>query len=102
MSRLGRRLFLTLPDSRRLFGIGGIVRLPKWAPPLLNRYIAAPGTGRLGPAHFWEIGSSPETRMKAILAVLGRHYGDIRVERFALNPYHVSFSAIRRSGAGVG
>ena len=101
MSRLGRRLFLTIPDSRRVFGIGGIVRLPKWAPFILNRYVAVPGNGRVGPAHFWEIGSSPGTSMEVIETTLGRYYRDIRSERFALNPYHVSFSATRRDDAST-
>lgn len=95
LSRLGRRLFITVPDCRRAFGFGGILRLPKWGPALVNRYLQTSWAKGIAPAHFWEIGSSAETGPKNVQETLGRHYTGVRTGRFALNPYHVWFTGVR-------
>lgn len=99
MSTVGRRLYLTIPDCRRVFGFGGVLRLPKWAPPLLNRYVETSSTIGIARSHYWEIGSSPETSAKNIRSILEKYYTDVQSERFALNPYHVRFSGICRSSS---
>ena len=96
MAGSGRRLFLTIPDCRRVFGFGGILRLPKWAPGLLNRYVETPWAGPLGKAHFWEIGSTPRSSKRNILRILEKYYTNVRTARFALNPYHVCFTGTSR------
>jgi hypothetical protein len=88
---LGKRLFLTLPNYRKRFGVGGILRFPKMRPFLFNWGIdLALGKG-LPDQHFWEVGFSAETRRSAIEDILRREYRGVTSGRFATNPYHVYF-----------
>ena len=88
----GDRLFLTLPNGYRSFGLGGIANIPKLGPRKVDLNFNTGWRRRLdkGP-HFWEVGSTRECSRRALLKRLRRRYSDVTTGRFALNPYHVYF-----------
>lgn len=90
---VGRRLYLTLPNYKRVFGLSGFLRLPKFAPALVEAEIEIPIRKSLDKEHFWEVGSSPLTTRKEIVKRLGRFYPRVDTGRYGLNPYHLSFQA---------
>ncbi|MXP40270.1 methyltransferase domain-containing protein [Altererythrobacter soli] len=85
---LGRRLFLTLPNYRKTFGLGGVLRLPKVPPKPWSLTFDLPGRKALADAHFWEVGSAPTCSNSAIVQELRKHYSAVSAGRFALNRYH--------------
>lgn len=85
---LGDRLFLTLPNNRKSFGLGGLWRMPKVKEIPVSLAIDFPSRKALPPEHFWEVGYSPETSNGAIVRELRKHYGTVVSGRFALNRYH--------------
>ena len=90
-AKLSDKLFLTLPVYGVKFGIGGFfaVRYRRrwfswWRVSSAFKY-------EMPPMHFWELGSQRETRLRAITAILQRHYRDVKTDFFKLNPYHRYF-----------
>ena len=95
LSDAGNRLFMTLPNYKRAFGVGALIKFP-WLPRIpIGAYvnIKAPKTLE-GTAHFWEVGSYNYCTKKAIVAELKRLYSSVSTGQFAFNPYHLSFYAV--------
>ncbi len=89
---LGDRLFLTLPNSYRAWGVSGLTFLPKLGGRLFDLNFNFPSKHTLaGGPHFWEVGHSPACSRKAIVNRLRQRYPTVRSGRFALNPYHMWF-----------
>lgn len=89
---LGRRLFLTLPNSYRSWGFSGFSFLPKLGARLYDLNLDIPWKRPIaGGPHFWEVGYSAECSRTAIVKRLRKRYPSVRSGRFALNPYHVWF-----------
>lgn len=92
LRELGGRLFLTLPNSYRAWGISGLIFLPKLAGRLLDFNLSIPWKRPIaGGPHFWEVGHCADCSRAAIVQRLRQRYGQVRSGRFALNPYHVWF-----------
>jgi SAM-dependent methyltransferase len=89
----GSRLYLTLPNYKRVFGLGGFLRLPKLSPTIFGAQIELGIRKPLDKEHFWEVGSSSMTTRKEILNTLGKFYSHVNTRRYGLNPYHLSFQA---------
>ncbi len=89
----GKRLYLTLPNSYRTFGIGGFLRLPKLPLRRFDAQIELPLRKSMPKEHFWEVGSSAETDKREIRKRLLKYYNRVDVRRDALNPYHIAFTA---------
>lgn len=88
----GQRLFLTLPNANRSFGIGGFWFIPGFGARRLDLSFDIPLTHKLeGGPHFWEVGYSNECSVRAIKLKLERRYKNVKAGRFTLNPYHVFF-----------
>ena len=90
---IGRRLYLTLPNYRYVFGIGGIFNWILGNPLAVDARIEFPGARKLDREHFWELGSTRETSKRNIRRVLGRYYRVVEVSRYLMNPYHIAFYA---------
>lgn len=88
---LGARLFMTLPNSFRAWGISGLAFLPKLNGTIFDLVFNIPWKRPLTEAHFWEVDDTPECTRKAIVKHLRHRYTSVRTGRFALNPYHVWF-----------
>lgn len=91
---LSDQLYLTLPSYSRSYGLGGLIRLPK-----INKkfqlHLNLPINKKLDKEHFWEVGSEAESSKKNIINILNNYYGNVTFERYAVNPYHLSFSCRR-------
>ncbi|TPG12971.1 class I SAM-dependent methyltransferase [Sphingomonas koreensis] len=85
---LGDRLFLTLPNNRKSFGLSGILRFPKMRPKPWSFSFDLPRKKPLPPEHFWEIGHSTASSEATVLRELRKHYGSVKAGRFTLNRYH--------------
>lgn len=85
---LGDRLFLTLPNYRKTFGLAGLLRIPKLKAKPWSFTIDFPGRKRLPPEHFWEVGHSPASSNSSILRELKKHYNNVQTGRFTFNRYH--------------
>jgi len=89
---LGDRLFLTLPNSYRAWGLSGLTFLPKLGGRQFDLNVNIPWKRPIaGGPHFWEVGYSPACNRKAIVNRLRQRYASVRSGRFSLNPYHVWF-----------
>jgi hypothetical protein len=89
---LGERLFLTLPNSYRVWGLSGLAFLPKIGGGLFDLNVNIPWKRPIaGGPHFWEVGYRPSCSRKAIVKRLRQRYRTVRSGRFALNPYHIWF-----------
>lgn len=89
---LGDRLFLTLPNSYRSWGVSGLAFLPKLGGGLFDLNFNIPWKRPIaGGPHFWEVGHSAACTRAAIVKRLRARYRSVRSGRFALNPYHVWF-----------
>jgi hypothetical protein len=89
---LGSRLFLTLPNSYRTWGLGGFAFLPKLAPRAVDLVVNFPWRHPIaGGPHFWEVGYNSECSRRALIGKLRTRYNHVRSGRFNLNPYHVWF-----------
>lgn len=88
------QLYLTLPNYSRSIGFGGFFKLPIFFREF-SLYIDVPFPKRLDNEHFWEVGSSAETKKKNILHILKNYYPHVSQGQYALNPYHLSFTAIQ-------
>ncbi len=89
---LGDRLFLTLPNSNRAWGLSGLMFLPKLAGRLFDLNLNIPWKRRIaGGPHFWEVGYTTTCTRAAIVQRLKQRYGKVHSGRFALNPYHMWF-----------
>lgn len=92
LKEAGDRLFLTLPNSFRSWGIGGILNLPKLGAREVGLNIDFPLRRPIaGGPHFWEVGYSSQCSRKAIEARLAQRFGAVKSQKFSLNPYHVAF-----------
>lgn len=89
---LGDRLFLTLPNSYRAWGLSGLLFLPKLGGQLFDLNFNIPWKRPIaGGPHFWEVGYTATCSRAAIVRRLQQRYGKVRSGRFALNPYHMWF-----------
>jgi len=95
LDKLGRRLFLTLPNYRASVGLGGFLRVPKIGITPFDFTVDLPRKKRLEKEHFWEVGSHPVTSRKNIVKKLREMYETVHVKRFELNPYHIAFICTR-------
>jgi len=80
-----------LPNYKRVFGFGGFVRIPKLGSRVNTLFMEFPNNKKLEKEHFWELGSSKETKVKKVKQIVKKHYTDATVNRYSLNPYHYSF-----------
>lgn len=90
-ARLSDNLFLTVPDSGRKFGWGGLIQLPRF-----RRWVGAwwkiPFRAyELTPEHFWEVGFTSATGLRVVMDTLTRHYERVETGLFKANPYHRFF-----------
>ncbi|NER23864.1 MAG: class I SAM-dependent methyltransferase [Symploca sp. SIO1C2] len=90
---LSQRLYLTLPNYKRTFGVGMLLNFPKLPYLAVDAHLELPNIKVLDREHFWEVGSSRATRKKEIEGYLKKIYGCVDKGRYALNPYHLSFYA---------
>jgi hypothetical protein len=89
---LGNRLFLTLPNSYRTWGLGGFAFLPKLGARPIDLVFNIPWKRPIaGGPHFWEVGYSAGCSRRALVDKLRSRYGSVRSGRFGLNSYHVWF-----------
>jgi 2-polyprenyl-3-methyl-5-hydroxy-6-metoxy-1,4-benzoquinol methylase len=93
LSKLGDRLFMTLPNCKKYFGFGGLVRIPKLGYKVLGVYISSRILKSVPEEHFWELGSSRDTSLDEIIRNLRDIYSKVYTGRFAMNPYHQYFIA---------
>lgn len=93
MQSIGDRLYMTLPNYKKAFGIGALLRLPRIRAKPFGWYFTYRQNRKLTDQHFWEIDYSPECRLPEIVSLLKRHYPSVRTERYALNAYHQAFVA---------
>lgn len=92
LRRLGSRLFLTLPNSYRRFGVSGLIFLPRIGSRFFDMNFDIPFKRSLDhSSHFWEVGYSNECTQKNIINRLNKHFSSVRSGRFALNPGHIWF-----------
>lgn len=92
MREIGDRLYMTLPNYKKAFGIGGFLRLPRISRPI-GWYLSVRQNRPLTDQHFWEVGYRRECSLAAVTSVLRRHYGKVSTERYPLNAYHQAFFA---------
>ena len=91
---LGARLFLTLPDFTRSFGLSFLVKVPFlkacdcFLHLFLNKKIDLSKT-----EHFWEVGSEARTPRRVIVSLLSQHYSSVRSGRISFQPNHIFFIA---------
>jgi hypothetical protein len=92
LSKLGGRLFLTLPSSFVMFGCSISTILPKIGNYIFDVNISLPVKHNLsGSSHFWEVGYNKDCSRANIIKKLKQRYTNVRSGRFKLNPYHVWF-----------
>lgn len=89
----GDRLFMTLPNYKRSFGLGAILRFPKLGSIPFRAYANLGIPKTLPPMHFWEVGSGVHCTKSAIVTELKRIYKSVNTGQFTFNPYHLSFYA---------
>jgi SAM-dependent methyltransferase len=93
LKAVGDRLFMTLPNHRKYFGFGGLVRLPKRKAIEINFQLPI-RLGKILPMeHFWEVGHDPKTDLKSIVNELQYLYENVNTGTFTTNPYHRYFIA---------
>lgn len=90
---LGDRLFLTLPNFNRVFGVGGMVRLPKLENRPVGMHIEVPVGKTLDKEHFWEVGFSAGCTKSAIRKLLLERFEKVECPPFVLTPRHLCFYA---------
>lgn len=88
---LGTRLFLTLPNSARTWGVSGLLFLPRFQGALFDLVFRIPWKRPIPAPHFWEVDTALECTRQSIVRLLRQRYRTVRTGRFALNPYHVWF-----------
>lgn len=89
---LGDRLFLTLPNSFKTWGMSGFAFLPKLGIRNFDFAFDTPFKHPIaGGPHFWEVGLNSGCTRRKIEDLLGRRYKSVRSGRFKLNPYHLWF-----------
>lgn len=94
LKSVGDRLFMTLPNARASIGFGAFVRLPRVPRFLVDAHINLPFKHKLeGSPHFWEVGYNSDCSRNNIVQRLQKRYSKVNSSRFALNPYHYSFTA---------
>lgn len=91
LKALGDRLFMTLPNHRKYFGIGGVLRIPRLKPVELSLHLSTRLTKRLPSEHFWEVGHSRETSLSGILSIIKDKYKKVEYGNFSSKPYHRYF-----------
>lgn len=93
MKAIGDRLYMTLPNYRKSFGFGGLLRMPRTSARPFGFYVSIRQDRKLTDQHFWEIGYSSKCSLKNVVSILSRYYAQVRTERYALNAYHQAFMA---------
>lgn len=87
-----KNLYLTLPSYKRVFGFGGLLRIPKVGARNVSLFFEFPINKQLDREHYWEVGSSADTSVDALRQILWKRYKEVTTRRYALNPYHRSFT----------
>lgn len=88
----GERLFLTLPNVYRTWGLAGLLNLPKIGAREIDLNMDIPYKHNLsGGEHYWEVGHSVECSRRSIVKKLENRYSKVSAGRFTLNPYHIWF-----------
>jgi hypothetical protein len=90
---VGDRLFMTLPNHRKYFGFGGLLRLPKKKPIEVNLQVSTRLGKRLPAEHFWEVDYDKTTSLPSIISELNKIYSSVETGVFSTNSYHRYFSA---------
>lgn len=93
LKSLGHRLFLTLPNYKRTFGVFGFLRVPKIHPLKFKMAIDVNLYQKLTPEHFWEVGYCNVTTKKEIINILRKYYNHVESGHMLMNPYHIYFKA---------
>lgn len=91
LKELGNNLYLTLPNFKRSFGIGGFLILPKFLG-RVNLYLKSSFLKKLPDEHFWEVGYNRSTSQNEIRKILQKYYRNVAISSYTLNPYHISFT----------
>ena len=91
LAQCGRNLYMTLPNYKVPFGVGGIIRIA----PLLNQYFGFWGRisikRPINSNHFWEIASTDQCQLKAIKKILLKYFKQIKIGDYSIEPYHSYF-----------
>lgn len=89
-------LYLTLPNYKRSFGLGGFLKLfPRAGYKSFSAFFDLPNNKVLDSEHFWEIGSHPYSSKKAVADTLSRVWNkSVYVQPVPVNPYHIEFSTL--------
>ncbi|MDB9494337.1 methyltransferase domain-containing protein [Spirulina major CS-329] len=93
LKSLGQKLFLTLPNYKRTFGLYGFLRLPKNSAYPLRMSFNVDLPKQIGSAHFWEVGSCHQSSRQEIINLLKEHYDYVDSGYMLMNPYHIYFKA---------
>lgn len=97
LKELGARLFLTLPNSHRTWGVTLAFSLPKIGYKLVDLNFRFPFKHKLeNSSHFWEIGHTDICSQNNIVEKLKQRYKSVKTGRFPLNPYHTYFICDKR------
>ena len=95
LRELGDRLFMTLPNANRTFGIGGLSFIPKLGSRIINFNFNLPYKHNLTDSpHFWEVGYTNKCTTSAIVKKLKKRYESIKYGNFSMNPNHIFFECI--------
>lgn len=94
LSKIGKKLFLTLPMHNRQYGIGGYIQIPMFNT-WLGAWITLPKYKQLSPFHFWEINNSKVTKKRKIIAILKKYYPNVKTSLFKMHPAHRYFLCSR-------
>ncbi len=90
ISNVADRLYLTLPNYRKYFGISGFFDFPRIRKLFnIGAYIRIPRPVPM--EHFWELDSYDYCTRKNVEAVLRKYYPKIETHNHKLNRYHRVF-----------
>src|SRR5690606_557606 len=82
LKSFGDRLFLSLPNSYKSFGVSGLLRFPKLGVREFDLNFDFPFKHKIaGTPHFWEVGYDSFCTKKAIVSKLKMHYSSVSVQR---------------------
>jgi len=88
---LSDNLFLTLPVSGRIIGIGGLF-MKSWGRRWFSWWIHIPSKlYQMATMHYWEIGYEKKYQTRALVKILEMYYECVETNTFRLNPYHQYF-----------
>lgn len=91
INSIGNRLYMTLPNHKKVFGFAGIIRIPKFPEVFIKKQFEMKNENPLSVEHFWEVDSSSKSSKSEIISILKRSYNSIKHDKYGLNPYHIAF-----------